>query len=383
VVADAPGVARADRRGERAAGGVVDRVRRARRVHASARGAEAFLVAWAGACLALAAAALEADGRLSTAAWTAAAACGALGGASWWCAFRLGPAAAARAIDAGLRCGGALATAFEVGRRGPANELEALLERRVLERVPQRRAVRALVPRSPLPWVAFLGGACALALAVETARSGAADASVAPLAEALADGLGRARAGVLDAIDRGETDRLGDPQELLLRLTDLERTARRAAAGADEPGGAEAAAARVEAIERELDVLSDALAPAGDVARELEDARAWADALRLRRQRGAPPGGTASGRAATADGAADEPASGGAEPPGAAANSLAPGPDAGRMAGPREPPGAPGARADRPERGVAGGTWWSPEYDAVVRGWVEARRAALAGGEPR
>ena len=146
--------------------------------------------------------------------------------------------------------------------------------------------------------------------------------------------------------------------------------------------------AELEQLEQELAELQAQLEGqpgSTELVEGLRRSRTWIDAARLglgdEPRVAADPG---EGLRTRADGASSESDRGG--PQDDRAGPLAPAGADGTMSGPpageevapdpfRPDPPAP---QGRPEAATAASAWWSAADDGVVRGWVEARRAALA-----
>lgn len=288
-------------------------------------------------------------------------------GAAWWLEQVRDRGEVVRELDRRLRHHGALLTAHELEERpGPRAPLEELVRARVLVRLRLDEAVRALFPPLLVPLGAPVAAGLALLFAVESRPS----APVVPVDFAhLAAGLEQALA--MGGLDAASTGLPGEDEDGGLSRAQAEEVlaalgARRALPHRDEEWTRqpEAVRARVDELEAELATLSARVEPGSELARRLEAARPWLDALRtgLERTAGLAPGPTAPGTAGeagtgpTADGTIS------GSSPRAEGSDPATGPS-----------GA--APLPAPLLGTQAGTWWPPEYDGLVARWVELSRA--------
>ncbi len=370
----------------RSVAAVVDAVRAGLRATLAVECALLFV---AGGLLARAAALLSESGA---GAGPLAGLCGALCAAAWWLEHPLARAQTARALDRRLRHHGALVTAYELEGRAAGrglSSMEQLVCARVLARLRFGAAFQALFRPLFVPIGAPVAAALALWLVADARRGPPpALADLGALVDGLVAALGVGTGGPGE-FDPGSDD--AARREVLQQVRALEaRLARGVATPAEgAPRDAELEA-RLAALDRglaELAAKSEAEAsPAGrSEAERLAEARVWLDALRmgLGARADAPPEARAAGTGAgpgtgtVADGTISPPlgtpprADPGSTPlppslpnPASLPNQVAPAPE------------APGATA----LGLQSGSFWPPEYDAVVERWVELSRAARDGG---
>ena len=357
------------------------------------RGAETALLGVAALASTLAAAVASGAALADAETWVAAT-LGALAAAlTWWGEHRTRAADVARMIDARLRQDGALLTAWEVETRADASPLGRRLAERVGRALDPARALRSVLPSSVLPIAApFLAVALLAVVLDEAAGPRSTDASL-RLAEGLATRVAAARERAVDGVERGElgVEPASELVALATRADALGQALERARRGANADGSGAEARRTMDELERGLASLAERVPPDAELARDLADARTWADALRaeLGDRLGAAPGAAGDGGGdADRDAGGDAGAAPGANPD----RALASGPDQGKMSGPPDgavdadaPPGPlpdgidPDPAAGRPEAGAPAAAWWAPEHDPVVERWIETRRAALAG----
>lgn len=349
-------------------------VRGTRSALRAARAGESALFFAAGALLARAAAALSGVRADDPEGWALYALAGLLAALAWWLEHPVDGRALAGELDRRLRHQGALVTALELEARARAlSAMEALVRERVLERLRPKEALRATLPALFLPLAAPVCAGLLLALAVERTRESPAQsqAELGRLAAGLDAALGPAAGDAWSAEEAGTLDSraLRETLDLLDRGAEVARRAL-------EPG-ADPAASREElrALERELAALSSRLPRPSDLRAHVEEARAWSDALatELEREGGA-------GAPASIDAAAS-----GGQPSGGASGALVAG---GELERPspvpaRGPPAGGVQPASSTAPGSGEGSWWPPEYDGVVRRWVELRREELERGDAR
>jgi hypothetical protein len=329
-------------------------VRAARRRWRLARAAECLMLAAAAAGIEIAAGALSGAAPLAPPLYAAAALAGGLCGATWWFEHRRSERDVARAIDRKLGLDGALATALEVEASAEPGSLAALLVERAARAVPSGRAAKAIAPPSPLFAAAPLIAGAALALALE--RS--------PPSEVAPPPAGTVLGGLITAREpaRGQDKRDEALAELVSPAPALEGGREvpepRGAAPVGVPR-AEPTPETLRGTEPSREIESRPQGPPEPTARAGSEVHTAGDA-----SAGARRGGE-SGAATSAEGASTG--------PGAAAGAPSP-------SDPAPAAGAP--RPDGEERGTLAGRWWPRRHDAVVAGWVEARRAraAAAGG---
>ncbi|HVS09053.1 MAG TPA: hypothetical protein VMS76_04195 [Planctomycetota bacterium] len=331
-------------------------VRAARRRWRLARAAECLMLAAAAAGIQIAAGALSGAAPLAPPLLAAAALAGGLCGATWWFEHRRSERDVARAVDRKLGLDGALATALEVEAGAEPGSLAALLVERAARAVPSGRAAKAIAPPSPLFAAAPLIAGAVLALSLE--RS--------PASQVLRPPAGPPLGGLIAAREpaRGEDTRDGALAELVSPAPALE-------GGREVPEPRGAAPVRVPWAEPTSDPLRGSERSRESEPRPLDpqtpEPIARADSK-------APPLGDAS------------PGARGGGESGAATSAEGASPGTGTAAGaasPSDPAPAAGVpRPDDEERGTLAGRWWPRRHDAVVAGWVEARRAraAAAGG---
>ncbi len=362
-------------------------VRRARLARSLLRLVEALLLAVAAACATLGAIALSGGAVDAAGAWIAALLAGASCGLSWKIEHASSEAETARELDQRLRYQGSLFTAWEHEGRGPSSSLAEprsapvsmarLLEERVLARLRLGEALRSTMPRVAVPVAAPLLGAALLAFALERPRGGA------PLEGARLEGLVGELAVALSELEN-EVRESGafDPAT----LSEVARSAARALALEErirmEGERSEELAREIEDLELELARLAELLGPNEEARARLEEAWNWLDSARValesRRDRlpatafldDREPGGVTEDSAQRASEASKE------------------------GQGPRELPSFSDASQSAAvlhrdtlarEPGTLAETFWPPEYDGIVSGWVELRRrseASSPGPEP-
>lgn len=327
----------------------------------AARALECALFFGAGVLLTLGAERLS---GLQADAWNVALLCGALAAAAWWLEHPSRLVATARTLDGSLRHQGALALAFELEQTRAAHGLTAMEElvcARVRARLSVREAVRAVFPPLFLPLAAPAVAALFLLLVLDRrgGQEGPADD-----ARSLVTGLERALPPGLEP--EGADRAIG--QAVDLRREAQELRARLQASAQSPPGSVERARAAEEArtlLERlDQQVARRLREPSASELRDrLDEARAWIDALRA-----ALPVGAGSGAVA-----------GGTSP-----GNLTGTPGDGTISRPMPGPGAlpRDARVTSPTTtlGLQAGSFWPPEYDAIVERWVELSRAQAGNG---
>ena len=318
----------------------------------------------------LAASAPESGIDAGAAGWIVATTAALLAAASWWLEHLPRAAAIARRIDDELRFDGALVTAFEAERRPHSGELARALSRRVAARLPLRTALRAALPPS-LAVAAFpLAAVAVLALAHQSAD----DSRRTPGATVRALAFGAV--GELAAELAARAEQL-TPEQFEKALA-LAAEAQRAAAQPESAHAEEvldeaaewlAELARELPADPELRERRERAEAATDAARHdvepshVEPLEAGDDEEVADRGRLAADGSAAAGAGAETGELASGDASGTMFPPDSPADALGGPPPA---AGDTPAPGA----------GLVGGRWWPASDDALVRRWVEARRAA-------
>ncbi|HED64281.1 MAG TPA: hypothetical protein ENJ09_01880 [Planctomycetes bacterium] len=288
--------------------------------------------------------------------WVVATLGGCFAGGAWLVAKRISRRDVARALDRRLRFHGALLTALDT--EGGGAPMERLLRTRVLGRLRQREAMRALFPPLFLPIAAPLLGFALFALVRESVH--VPDTSGARIAAA-GGGVALVLDGILARDEAGEEGL--DPRaaraldEIVRRARDVGR--RFEAGVADEAEGR----AELAELKERLEALTRQVAADPGLRDELDRAAGWLDALETEPGRS----GGAGGKAATT----------GAGPSGPKGFSGAPGMPAmtrpaprGTMAG----TDADGSHAPTggTETGTASGTFWPREYDGVISAWLRA-----------
>ena len=243
--------------------------------------------------------------------------------------------------------------------------MEELIRRHVLARLHVPRALRSTLPSLVLPVSAPVASALLLMVAIE-ARPAPVVATVA--AEGLIGGfqLALARAELHQAgVELAGAD-LARIQEEVAELRALLSALPAAEAEWTQASVQERIAARASLtdLDRHLAELAARVAPASEPRAELEEARAWLDALRMGLNAPSDPiqglpgagSGTDDLTSARADGTISRPF-----------------PDESKVM-PSEPITQP-AREPSAALGLAQGNWWPAEYDQVVARWVESSRA--------
>lgn len=343
-------------------------VRHAHLALAVARWGESFLFLAAGLCLTLAAAALSGAALDRPGAWVVAALGGLCAGAGWGIEHFQRPAAVARELDRRLRHQGGLLTAFELEREQVVTPMALLVVRRECARLRTREAVRVMFPPLALPVAAPLVGAALLALALSRSQ---------PELPAALD-LGQLTRGMLAAVGSAYEDGLnadgdgslesGVGREVMDAVREIQRLEQLAGALQERPAEARE---ELERLDRRLAELTPRLARDPELAGRVDAARNWLDAALM----GLEDAGSSAGQS---PGSGPDLTAGSAD--GTMASSAGGGAGGADPSGPDVPAGGEDAAQSRPElpfAGEAGTTaesWWPPEYDGIVAGWIELRR---------
>lgn len=343
-------------------------VRRARLARSLVRLVETLLLAVGAACATLGAIALSGGAVDAVGAWIAALLAGACCGLSWGIEHASSAAEVARELDQRLRYQGSLFTAWEwearLGKPSSAPvSMARLLEERVLARLKLGEALRSAMPRVAVPAAAPLLGAALLAFALERPRGG--EAVEGAELESLVGEL----SATLSALENEVRENAAvDPAT----LSEVARSAGRARELENrirmEGEPSERLAGEIEGLETDLARLAGLLGPNEGPRERLEDAWNWLDSARLAleaRRGGLPMTGSRERY----------------EPGGVTADSAQ-----GRMNSDAElprseaPGGADASSRDTlvREQGTLAETYWPPEYDGIVSGWVELRRRSEA-----
>jgi hypothetical protein len=349
---------------------VVDRTRLAL---ATTRWAESALIFTAALSVMLAAISTGGDELARLDSWGLAVTGGLLAALSWRIGHHLGLVEVARALDERLRFRGALITALEIERRDPGSPMGRALRSRVLSRLRLGEAIHAVMPPIALPLVAPLAGAGLLAFALERAPGGEEllRVDLAPLVSQLegftADTHAAWEEGTLDAATAGE-------------LLALRRRLRRLAADLSRSDlDRESTREELERLDRDLVDLGPRIQEEAKLAEALESMRPWLDAARMALEEGegsGGPGGSGSAGGTESPGGPEASDARSEGPVAAGGSSASPSPVEGgatSAGGSSAPPGIPDA--GDPEPGSSAGAWWRAEYDEVVAGWIEYRRA--------
>lgn len=292
---------------------------------------------------------------------------------TWWCEHPLRVARTAGELDSRLRHHGALVTAFELEQRaGALAPLEELVRARVLARLRQEEAVRALFP--PLFWP--LAAPVAAGLLFYFVSAGGQEVErVAPDYSALAGGLEQALA--LRSVSEESTGIEGQGEDGGLSSAQASEVFEALHARAALPFSAEdwqrdpaGLLARVDELDRKLSELGARAERGSELAERIEAARPWLDALRQGLQaeeaaRGGPGSAPEAGTGGTTRGTI-----GGSAP---VSGRSTPAPSS-----PSPTPSVP-----EPLLGLQAGSWWPAEYDGLVARWVELSRAERQSDDQR
>lgn len=315
----------------------------------------------------LACATLSAERKPDSADLLIAALTGLLAASSWWIPNRLAAHGVAARVDRKLSLGGELLTAWELeeGRLAPST-LGDLLIQRISERLPSRKAARAVLPRSA-PWIVMpFVGAGLLAIALElvsqtSARTGLLH-STRELAETLAGLSTRTlRQPGEDGLRPEQRAELGELSERARELSsDLER----------QRTSEEEASERLAELTESLREFAEAVGDEPELQRPLEASRSLAEAARMALEA---EDGDASGAREEAPGRSpgSEVASGGAD--GTMSDRSPAVESTGQGPASRAPEDAAGVRPDV-EMGLTRGRFWPARHDEIVASWVELRR---------
>ena len=343
----------------------------------AARAAESFLLAVSAAATTMAVLVLEAPGPPSLASldsWCLALVAGAFCGAGWHLEHRLDAFEVARALDRRLRHQGGLVTAFELENRGADAPMARLLVARVLFRLRAGEALRSMFPPLAVPVAAPILGIGLLAFALEEGRVRSdAGAALSEFTLGMAEALELVEAGVLVSDPDTDRPRREHADRVLAAARRARDLARRSASLAERP---DEAWRELGALDDELADLTARLVDRPALREGLEQARAWAAAARMGLDPEAGASGVAAGNGAVASGGEEGTMSGsqprGTEPDPGAAPPI-------EAVDPEHPDSSSGAGSDDPdpwspqEVGTIG-SYWPPEYDGVVSGWIELRR---------
>jgi hypothetical protein len=293
--------------------------------------------------------------------------------AAWWLEHAPDVAYVVRRIDRAESWSGELVTAYEIGRRhvGRASEIERLLGRRVLEKLPLRACLRAVAPRSVALLALPLVGAAVLLFAIDRGPDAGADDAIGSSGMQAAIGsLASASHSLRSAAKSAASSAAAtEGTQALFALADaiekLDRDLRTRALSPREADAALAdAAARLHAAVSASSTdpaTSDSLARA---ERALADARTE---LARAGDASSSAGPSSADHALPSTSGSGEPNSASSVSTGAASN---PSPVA---------PEIPSVPND--EQGTSGGRWWSQRYDVVVQRWVESLRKDGVGRE--
>jgi hypothetical protein len=296
-------------------------------------------------------------------------------GLAWGLEHRRSAGDVAHELDRRLRHQGGLVTAYELEGERAETPMTRLLRGRVLARLRPGDALRAMLPPLPLPVAAPLVGAGLLALAIESRRAPEGPVTdLGALAQGLVAVIDGLESDVQDADAAGDegvdTRTLRDVYDVVTRARGLQR---RADQLATEPARAEH---ELEALDHDLASLSARLADEPALRDQLEDARNWVDAARMGlaavtdsadAREGS---GTGEGTAVTEAGGDGTMSAASGE---GTLSPLRPGAD------PPDPADAEGAGDDSEtarDSGTVAGSFWPPEYDGIVSGWIELLRNA-------